>query len=288
MINIQNQNSKGQGQIMQQTTINFQEKNFYNFLEPGEQKEYSSFRNSCCCTCGQDKNKREKCFIILSILSMFFNMVAIGTCLYISEDYRKLRKILKGMISYKNDIKNFWVIIQNNQFGIEISNYIFLAYYVTILCIDIKNKFIRIFFSFLFYIIFKVMFLLLFYLWIYIYVIINNQPMEFPKWSTEVEKSEEEKFYLTAIVYGGVNFMCLFFILIFNFCLLFNGKVLTSDLDLNPSDIKNKNTNYMMYNTNNINYITSSVAIMNTNQTNNTNYINENNSIAENENIKKT
>ena len=150
MINIQNQNSQGQGQIIQQTATNFQKKNFYGFLEPGEQKEYSSFRNSCCCTCGQDKNKREKCFRTLSILSILFNMGAIGTCLYISEDYRALRKIIKGMISYKNDIKNFWYNIQNFQFSIEIINYLSLVYYVVILSLDIKNKSARIFFSFFF------------------------------------------------------------------------------------------------------------------------------------------
>ena len=43
MINIQNQNE--QEQIIQQSIPNFQEKDFYSFLEPGEQKEYLSFRN---------------------------------------------------------------------------------------------------------------------------------------------------------------------------------------------------------------------------------------------------
>ena len=77
-------------------------------------------------------------------------MGAIGTCLYISEDYRALRKIIKGMISYKNDIKNFWYNIQNFQFSIEIINYLSLVYYVVILSLDIKNKSVRIFFSFFF------------------------------------------------------------------------------------------------------------------------------------------
>ena len=133
------------------------------------------------------------------------------------------------------------------------------------------------------------MFLLLFYLWIYLIGIINNQPIEFAKWTNEEEISEEENLYQTAIIYIGINCVFLSYILVFNFCLLFNGKILTSDLNMEHGDIENPNSNYKMYHTNNINYITSSVTIMNTNQNNNTNNINFNyNSIAENENIKKT
>ena len=96
MINIQNKNE--QEQIIQQSIPNFQEKDFYSFLEPGEQKDYLSVRNSCCCSCGKGKDKREKCFRYITIIACIFNIPAIGTCLYVSEDYRALRKILKGMI----------------------------------------------------------------------------------------------------------------------------------------------------------------------------------------------
>ena len=173
-----------------------------------------------------------------------------------------------------------------------------------ILFCNLSKKSMRVLFYFLFYIIFKVIFLLLFYLWIYDVAILNNQPMEFPKSVNETEKSKEEKLYETSIVYTSINTICLSYLLVFNFCLIYIDKILISNLDLIPNDLESQNVSYIMYpaiinnsnnpnniyynnNTNNANYITSSIAIMNNrNQTNNPN--NNNNSISEEEKIKKT
>lgn len=168
------------------------------------------------------------------------------------------------MISYKNDIKNFWYNIQNTQLGILITNYLCLAYFLAILKFNLSKKSVRIFFYFLFYIIFKVMFLLLFYLWIYDIEIIDTQPMVFPKSNNETEVSEEEKLIDTAKAYSSINCISLAYLLIFNFCLIYIDKILFSNLDL-----ANESNNIYYYNNNNTNYEETNVGVItNSNQNN--------------------
>ena len=322
----QNNNIQTQVGILQgsQNTLNYKEITFFDTLEISEKNMFIRFRSKYCrCTCGPQGIKgKMNYFLSMSIASLIFSIIAIGSSFNFCPAYKELRNLLLIELEEEgsNILKKLWCDLLKYQNCVFIIILVFIClffifeiiqknYYNTIINKEKqqgKVTKIMIIINYIFNFIFKLLTVISFLFCIFELVIILTRPMEFEiirttdeySSSYSYEKSQEEikfdELYTKCIIFGLVNIIILFILAIFIFILCFTDEIIYIYLDLNFDNTKNftiKNTNFtnnnFLFNANTINIINS------TNNLNGGNVItfnplNQNSEKENNDNIKRT
>ena len=272
-----------------QINYNFNQVNFFQSLEPLEQKIYNIFRNNFfkfniyCCSCGPQGIKGKiNFFLVISIISLAFSISTIITSFNTCSKYEELKNLLSSKIdemigmelkvsSY--DIKSLWSNLIKIQNCIFIINLIILSlfitseiiqkiYYNTIVETEKKQgkiTTIMILINYIFSFCFRILFIVDFYFYIYEILVVLNKPLNFGIANSDYVKSEEEiifdKIYEKSRLFGILNFSFLICLHITIFILCWIDMIIYLYLDLNFQD-DIKSNNIIQVNDNNLNYLT--------------------------------